>query len=762
LSWYFKQEYDKAFYYSSLAQETLEGIKEEQRGELANIYNTHALVSIKKNKYRKAEVYLNKALALVDRFQYPRDKNELMFNKAFLSYSQGNYDAAKAGFEKTSSYLKEKYPEDHKLIGKAQYYLGHINYNKKKYLDALEYCEASLRSFIPEYSDTLFQSTSTLYCRSLRNAARTLVLKAKVEYRIVQKMSSASTDKLKEVFQTYDTALKLFDLLRKQYHAEDSKHFLATETRELFSSVFDMCYELVSGGNSEYISQAFHFIEKAQSPILFDRADLSDITDKGGVNINLFKKESELLINDSYYKNQLAKAKSEQDSFKIKMFSNYKSRNKKALDSLKVVLKENHPNYFNYQYASRHVTLEEFQLAMPDDLGWLQYHIEEDKIYVLYITATETYFDKIVIDDKLRDHLRSFIQIFNPEEQVDLSYEKASVEEYVTPAAYIYEVLVGSYISFDKPRLALCPSGILNYIPFDGLLTTTDRDVDNFIDLPYLIEEVAINYQNSANLFYRNIHHKNTESREDMIAFAPFADIDTIYSILRADDRLALQHSKTEVENLMQLFDGRSYFGKEATKGVFIENVNACQVLHLATHGSANDTIPANAYLMFSDPKDTIQDSNLLHAYEIQNLDLKADLVVLSACDTGHGTIDEGEGPMSLARAFVYAGIPSTVMSKWKVNDLSGSKIVSAFYHQLTKGARKDIALQNAKKHYLSEEADFITAHPYYWAALSQIGNTSSLSNKSHLFGGQTTYVAFGCALFLLVGSVLFRFIKKS
>ncbi|MEM9824896.1 MAG: CHAT domain-containing protein, partial [Bacteroidota bacterium] len=111
------------------------------------------------------------------------------------------------------------------------------------------------------------------------------------------------------------------------------------------------------------------------------------------------------------------------------------------------------------------------------------------------------------------------------------------------------------------------------------------------------------------------------------------------------------------------------------------------------------------------------------------NLQLNAELTVLSACNTGSGKLIKGEGVMSLARGFIHAGCPSVLMSLWSVDDCATSKIMLQFYQHITDGKSKDHALRLAKIDYLST-ADRLHQHPYYWSAFVQVGNTAPLIFK--------------------------------
>jgi CHAT domain-containing protein len=103
---------------------------------------------------------------------------------------------------------------------------------------------------------------------------------------------------------------------------------------------------------------------------------------------------------------------------------------------------------------------------------------------------------------------------------------------------------------------------------------------------------------------------------------------------------------------------------------------------------------------------------------------------VLSACSSGFGKIQQGEGPISIARAFSYAGCPSVVMSLWKIPDEVTSAIMKDFYRELKNGKQKDEALRLAQLKFLNETGDPLYHHPYFWSGLVVMGNTDPLPKE--------------------------------
>jgi CHAT domain-containing protein len=122
----------------------------------------------------------------------------------------------------------------------------------------------------------------------------------------------------------------------------------------------------------------------------------------------------------------------------------------------------------------------------------------------------------------------------------------------------------------------------------------------------------------------------------------------------------------------------------------------------------------------------------VLTAAEVYGLDLKANLAVLSSCETGFGKLEKGEGIMSMSRAFTYAGVGSTLMTLWKIPDIESSIITTNFYESLDNGFSKNIALQQAKKAYLKQQSDPALKEPYFWAGFVLTGDISPIITKSN------------------------------
>jgi len=196
-----------------------------------------------------------------------------------------------------------------------------------------------------------------------------------------------------------------------------------------------------------------------------------------------------------------------------------------------------------------------------------------------------------------------------------------------------------------------------------------------------------------------------------------------------------LPGSESEVKSIFNEFDKENFKTKVELK----ENASESRIksgelenykyIHFATHGFVNSEKPELSGLLLAQVADSTNEQNdgILYSGEIYNLKLNADLVVLSACETGLGKIKKGEGIIGLTRALLYAGAKNLMVSLWQVSDQSTSDLMISFYKnlldeksaRLTNQVRYAPLLQQAK---LKMIGDAKFAHPFYWSPFILIG----------------------------------------
>jgi CHAT domain-containing protein len=187
-----------------------------------------------------------------------------------------------------------------------------------------------------------------------------------------------------------------------------------------------------------------------------------------------------------------------------------------------------------------------------------------------------------------------------------------------------------------------------------------------------------------------------------------------------------LPSTQAEVMQLAALYGAQRskvYVGAEAREERLKAEAGGAGVLHLATHAVLNDASPMYSQIVLAQPGEKSSEDGLLEAWEIMKLDLRTDLVVLSACETGRGRIGAGEGLIGLTWAFFVAGAPSTVVSQWKVDAESTAELMQEFHRRMRarqpSAPTKAEALREAELKLLRNPK---YRHPFYWASFSIIG----------------------------------------
>ncbi|MEO0572700.1 MAG: CHAT domain-containing protein, partial [Bacteroidota bacterium] len=273
-------------------------------------------------------------------------------------------------------------------------------------------------------------------------------------------------------------------------------------------------------------------------------------------------------------------------------------------------------------------------------------------------------------------------------------------------------------------------------INFEAL---TFARIDSFKELANksLLTKHNISYQYSLSLIDKKRPKKIFDN--EYVGFSP-----AFTSKMKEDYKLSLVDStkidKTYLSLLPQpwttsltqkssrMFNGDAFTNEDATKQLFLNHANEHKIIHIGTHAESNNYSPEFSKLVFAKSltKTEISDENSLYAYEIYNKNLNSELAILTACNTGKPTYQPGEGMISLAHAFNYAGSESILTSLWQIDEQSSTQILEHFYNYLEEGKRKDEALRLAKLDYL-KTAEGRTLHPQYWAGLILMGDTKSI-----------------------------------
>jgi CHAT domain-containing protein len=261
------------------------------------------------------------------------------------------------------------------------------------------------------------------------------------------------------------------------------------------------------------------------------------------------------------------------------------------------------------------------------------------------------------------------------------------------------------------PRVTIVPDLDVATVPFAAL---TSGVADDYATAPYLLHDWAIGTELAAALIETAPSSgDSTETRPlDVLAFGR-SDFEGDRSTWNTSGWGDLPHVTREVRRVASSGEGEALVDAEATEHRFRRRVGDADVVHLASHAEANPTLPLYSRIALSEDD---REDGVLHLYEMMELEMNADLVVLSGCSTAGGGRQSGEGLVGLQYGMRAAGAQATVSTLWPVADDATSEIMGAFYDGLAAGKGKDLALRDAQRAYIGAH-DGIEASPFYWAA---------------------------------------------
>ncbi len=356
-----------------------------------------------------------------------------------------------------------------------------------------------------------------------------------------------------------------------------------------------------------------------------------------------------------------------------------------------------HPELRVSRSEAEPVTLAEAGALLPDALSaLLEYAVHGDQLHLFVITRDAVGQPHLEVLRLKGDQsaLERSIETFRRQlASRDLSFRASATALYRQLLAPAAGLLRG------RTRLGIIPDGPLWGLPFPALLAEDGR---------FLIESRSVYYAPSLTVLREGRSTRPSAPRKLLAMGDPATG--------RALPRLP--HAARETAALGRLYGEAVFTGQAATEDRWKAQAAEASILHLATHGVLNSASPMYSYVALArDPQG--KEDGMLEAREILELPLRADLVVLSACETARGRVTDGEGIIGMSWAFQAAGVPAALVSQWKVDSESTTQLMLAFYGQLVRGGGPASALQSASRAMLRSPQ---FAHPYYWAGFALLG----------------------------------------
>jgi CHAT domain-containing protein len=530
---------------------------------------------------------------------------------------------------------------------------------------------------------------------------------------------------------TVELALQLIDRIRNNYMSEESRIYLAENEKETYLFAAHLAYSLFTATNDKSLGQKMYEIaQKAKAAILRNEITGNELLYSAGMPDSLRQKQNRLSINIAAYNNMILEEnrKLNPDSSKIALWKDALFDMNREKENVTGNIEKAFPQYHDLIRKTEPVPLQNIQKYLKKDetiVDFLlsnQYTDGKRKLYVFLITLNSLDFRELWLDSLFVKNAGIIRGTTSPSGSV--GSQKTSFEAYTGALNYLYSNLVKPVEPlFKGNKLIIIPDEEIGWLPFDAFLKEAPHsDQSDYEGLHYLINDYTISYAYSSSLIFNKTR---TIGGAKVFAFSP----DYSNASLSGTSVSSLQGTGLEIASIYNNFRGRSFSGENATKTNFISSLKAPSVIHLAMHSMTDSANSRYSYLMFDSHNLSDQDSRLYN-YEISLTRINSPMVVLSACNSGTGTLYYGEGLMSLARGFTLAGAASVIKTAWEINDETSAPIITQFYNYLSKGKSKNDAMRLAKLDYLKKSSPAFK-NPYYWAAYEVLGDNSPIARNA-------------------------------
>lgn len=777
LCWNQLKDYEKARFYGEKQLSLLNSGKINTTvNDYIACYLKLALPYIDTENFDVALTWLKRAEQIHLSEEITLNKEQTLHNIGYVYLQQGNYGEAKSYISQAIAIYEEKFPPYYSDNGRAFRHLGEVELAQKNYHQALEFFQKALRILMDPHlpSDPLSHpsirnfSSPTAILKIIRSKANCLAFMSK---------EVAEPNKyLRASLETFELNATVIDSMRQVYQT-NSKTFWNKEVKPIYEEAIAVAarlYELDQ--NPIYLEKAFAFAERSKATMLAEAIQESAAQSFAGIPEEFQKKEKQLNIDIGFYEKQIFKAEQkgkEADSTKIRQWQAIIFQKKQEYKAFLANLESQYPKYFQLKYKEQFTDLKTIQASLKQGQAIIEYFYGENSIYVFSIDPINVKLNKIAISPSFVVLVDSFTQqVSNRDLIAEKGLSKELFHQFANQSHRLYLNLVEPIHLSKVDQLLIIPDGVLGFVPFELLIREPikpEKSVD-YSTLDYLVKYVAIRYEYSAHLVHQST--PTQKAARQFLGFAPIykkdpslsgsrdaeidCEVDTYASFA------SLANNEKEVNSIVQLLDGKGFTGSNATEESFKSQADQYGVLHFAMHAFVNHCDPLYSGLAFTRQgaeegfkpdieKAEVENDNLLYAYEIYNMKLNANLVSLSACNTGIGQIAKGEGIMSLARAFKHAGCPNILMSLWQADDQATASIMLSFYENLQNNMPKDDALRQAKLRYINQSK---RNHPFYWGTFVLIGDELPLGVPNS--PNKKIWLGLGFIVFLM-GIYVFR-----
>ena len=649
--------------------------------------------------HEKALEYFNYATPFEKQINNDLSENTLTVADSLLDL--GNYASAMDYYREAVKWREKTYGKDHMLTGACKNFVGRAHMSAGENKEALDAYQQAITILVEEFTDTSWYANPDLNMNIQSGQYLLEALTAKGNLLKELYMETKELDDLKTALSTQELAISLLEKIKNNEMSASSKSFWTQKTIDLVESTLDTAWILMlNTEGSAYKEKAFDYVERSKALLLL--ASLYDQENTRFANIpqDLLEKERTLKRDINEYSGRIETEEKRCADVREKMLKLYTSKLQSLQDQYDLLIGDiarDHPNYYKLKYDVDIASVEMLRERLVDDrTNLISYFSGVNSMYVFNLSSDGLTIRRYSTPEFLRRQTIELLGLMRNNSEMHTN--SVPDKKRFTELSYgVYQSAIQGEIEQvpEGNSLIIVPDGYLAYLPFESLVTEPIDPLDtNYRDMPYLFQKHPISYSPSASIALLNEETKG--NRNNYLGFAPDYKNEKDSDLRKKPANLMFNQSEVEFGNM--LFSGQSWRGESVTEDLLKMHSEEAGIVHLAMHGEVEDEHPLLSRLFFNVSE---EEDGLLHIYEIYNLHMPAELVILSACNTASGKLQRGEGIMSMERAFQYAGSRSLLATLWSVDDASSAQITQLFLENLKEGLPKNVALQQAKKTFL-------------------------------------------------------------
>jgi CHAT domain-containing protein len=676
-----------------------------------NLENT-ALAFVAMERYDSAWHYIQQATTILPNQLGPNDYGLWVhyFSIARIQYYRGNYREALSALDRSDAIGRQLGLDQGIDFAQNITVRADILTELGQFAEAENYLDEALDMVITNRQEPLQATSFHLAPTSLQ------VLHAHTNFHFRNYRQRSDKDALNEFRAMAGLYQDISNAIRRQFDDPYTKRILSRNNASTSrQTIGQLGYLYRQTQDERYLDDIFQLIEYNRASQLRDLQDRK-VSSYAGLPDSMLIRERGLRQKvtdlESRYLNE-----PENEEIQAQLFAT-----REDLNQFIDLLRQQFPRYYQLVFSDRIPDLSVIQERLEAAAGVIEYVRDDTAYYAITITPTSAdlqYLGPQATIDSLIRAWHTCIQ------QQCSDWQRISHQLYQR----IWHPF-SNKLSTENGTLTVVPAGMLYYVSLEGLVTDLESG-------RFLMEVHPIHYSFSLTTKWSPDERR---ANGPLIAIAPGFEpgLKEAYRQKAPSgqtDRDYLQTIRQPwslrlARTLGRRSGSKSLTGERATENNVKDLLPKGRILFFGTHAQADSEDPMRSRLLLAKkPDSTDTEDGYLHAHELYGIPLQADLAILNACESGLGALQEGEGMISLAYSMQYAGCPSTVMSLWKIDERTSTRLTEQMLKYLGRGKTRIQALRRAKMDYL-RSASPDQRHPYYWSGLVLMGQEGAMPGR--------------------------------